>query len=206
MEPIKTETSINFIERELVKRQKLNILYWQPDSFIKVMASERDLNKFANTISEYTLKTDTFPLYVLLNVQYDSKDNKHSEMIIITKHHEKFSIGFFDSNGPLSQKVRPDINVTKILEKVASNLDTEYYELMENKLSINTVGRGNCDAFCLWLIYLNRESTNKTEVLEVFNNFYQEIKNTNLKDYILNMNKNIINLSKIRGSSKKLKN
>lgn len=205
MEPIKTETSINFIERELIKRQKLNILYWQPDSFIKVMASDRDLTKLANTISEYALKSDKFPLYVLLNVQFDIKDNKHSEMIIITKHHEKFSVSFFDSNGLLSEKFRPDINVRKILEKVASNLDTEYYELMENKLSINTVGRGNCDAFCLWLIYSNRESSNKTEVLEVFNNFYQEIKNSNLKDYILEMNKNITNLSKIRGagSSKK---
>jgi hypothetical protein len=201
MDPIKTETSINFIERELIKRQDLNILWTRPTdsvSFIKYMSSERDLSKFAKTISDRAEKTDNFPLYVFLNVQYDIKDGKHSELIIITKYHEKYSVGFFDSNGPLSENLRPDKNIHKILNHVATNLNTEYFEYMEGKTGINIIGKGNCDAFCLWLVYLNRESSNKTEVCDIFNEFYQEVKKGNIKDYILKMNKEIDKMSKKR--------
>ena len=198
MEPITSDNSTNFIERELVKRQKLNIL-WSTDYFIKVLASKRDLDKFANIISDNALKSDIFPLYVLLNIQYDNKDNKHSELIIITKYKDKYSIGFFDSNGPLSTKLKPDINTRKILEKLSINLETDsFYEFMEKKYPINIIGKGNCDAFCLWLIYINRKAENKSEVLENFNDFYKNIKNDNIKDFIINMNKSIVTMSKKR--------
>jgi hypothetical protein len=199
MEPIKNENSVNFIERELIKRQKLNILFWE-DHYIKFYSSTRDLTKMGNFISNYAKESDIFPIYVFLNIQYDNKDGKHSELIIITKNHSKYNVGFFDSNGQLSQtnKFKPDLNVLHILDIVSKNLDADFFEFMEGKQGINIIGKGNCDAFCLWLVYLNKKSNSKTDVLEIFNKFYQDIKKDNLKDYIIEMNENIIEKSKKR--------
>jgi hypothetical protein len=197
MEPISTFTSINFIERELIKRNDINII-WSRDYYIKYMANDRDLKKFAKNISDIALKRDIFPLYVLLNVTYDKKDNKHSELIVITKYNEDFSVGFFDSNGKLSTKFGPDKNTTKILNYISENLNTTYYEFMEGKMGINTIGKGNCDAYCLWFIYINKKSNTKTEICENFNDFYGDIKKENIKDITLEINKKIIELSKKR--------
>jgi hypothetical protein len=197
MEPISTFTSINFIERELIKRNDLNII-WSRDHYIKYMANDRDLKKFAKNISDIALKRDIFPLYVLLNVTYDKKDNKHSELIVITKYNEDFSVGFFDSNGKLSTKFGPDKNTTKILNYLSENLNTTYYEFMEGKMGINTIGKGNCDSYCLWFIYINKKSKTKTEICENFNDFYGDIKKENIKDITLEINKKIIELSKKR--------
>jgi len=197
MEPISSIVSTNFIERELIKRKNLNII-WSTDFYIKIGISQKDLNKFATKISDEARKTDLFPLYVLLNIQYDSKDNKHSELIIITKHGENYNIGFFDSNGPLSEIFKPDINIRNILEKLSENLSSRYYEFMEGKKSINIIGKGNCDAFCLWFIYINSESKNKTDICDKFKEFTKDIKTENVKDVIVHFNKEITRLSNKR--------
>ena len=187
--------SVNFIERELKKRLNINIY---SSEYVKYNASDRTLELISNRIIDIIkkLEIEQFPFYILLNTEYTDNSTKHATLIVITKISKKYYIGFYDSNGPLNiEEIKNDQNIHKILTYISKNLNTEYYEFMENKKSINSIGIGNCDALCLWFVYINKDSKNKTEIVDKFNEFYMEIKD-NTKKLTMEINKQIVEMSK----------
>ena len=197
METISDTNSKNFIDRVLIKKLGLNIYQTE---YIKYLSSKRNIQNYVDKIIvevKRTEKEGNFPLYVLLNIIYNSSDNKHAEVIVITKNKSEYVVGLFDSNGKLGTLVQPDKNVRQIIDLLGINLKCETYEFMEKESPINTVGKGNCDELALWFMYINSESKNKTDVITNLNGLIKNMNPpNNRKDNTILINKQIIKLSK----------
>ena len=192
MKSITDITSKNFISRQLEKRNNINI-YESP--YINYRSSDRNIIGYVNGMYDKIMKSVKFPVYILLNIKYDEKDTKHAEVIVVTKNKGKYTVGLFDPNGRLGDRLLPDINVRRIIELLAEKLDCKAFEYMD--ISINNLpGSGNCDALCLWFIYVNRDSETKTHIEHVLKELLSCMKKYNIKDAIIDINNRITELSK----------
>ena len=188
---ISSKVSEDFIQRELQKRLGLNVF---STTFLPFSYNKRTYDSFTKKILDHVDKWDEEePLFILLNLIVNKRDDKHASVIVITKYHENYTVGFFDPNGPLSPTY--DKNVYTVVDKIAKYLHCDYYDFMEGKYTINTIGNGNCDALCLWFIYVNEDSLTKTEFVEETNTFYSEI-HKDIKKVTKNINDEIEKMSK----------
>lgn len=216
---ISHDESKNFIVRELQKRSKINVVSFPDSSGAKQIllgSKEKQLIAYATSLSkivkEYEKKYEKpFPLFFLLNSQYDDRGAKHATVIVITKNKVTYNISLFDPNGPIDVvNLKHDENNHIILTNLSIILNPhgegEYVELMimdEPKIKrypINTLG-GNCDALCLWFINTNKDSVNKTDIYEQFRKFYK-ILNTETKKQTPFIVKKIVELSKKNSPTK----
>lgn len=149
--------SNNFIDRQLVKKQKINFYSTEYVKYIDI--SKRNIPYYSCPIVDKFLSRTYMnkPLYVLVNLKFDDKDNKHACAIIITP---ELQIIVFDPNGKLNMKgtsnYKYENNLVKIAKNVALELSSPFdvIDLMKDRKGINTVGGGNCDAIVLWVFYL----------------------------------------------------
>ena len=218
LKPFQQEESEKFIDNELKKRLKMNII--STTKPILIFEGDRSLTTKANDLAKHVIESKKFPMFFLLTTQYAivaSKFNadKHATVIAITKNISKddkqYNIYLFDPNGPLDVKtIRHDLNVHTLLTKLSLILNTEvksedkgkYCELMcldnkgKSRGSINSLYGGYCDALSLWFIYINRESKTKENIINKFKEFYESMDPENIKKETANILENLRKLGK----------
>jgi len=194
MKPISDTISANFISRELIKREKVNI-YLSP--YIKYGSGARNIAGYVNGMYDKIIVSDKFPFFILLNINYSGNEaSKHAMAVAVTKNHGQYTVGLFDPNGKLgSGKV--DNNIRGIIEGLAEKLNCKAFEYMHT--NINTVeGPGNCDALSLWFIYCNKDNNTKTDIQEILAELLDLIEKFSIERTTKVINELITEMSKLK--------
>jgi hypothetical protein len=192
MKSITDTISKNFISRELEKRNDIN-MYESP--YINYRSSDRNIIGYVKGMYDKIISSEKFPVYILLNIKYDDKDTKHAEVIAVTKNKGRYTVGLFDPNGRLGNRLLPDINIRKIIDLLSEKLDCKAFEYMDIGIN-NLPGSGNCDALCLWFICVNKHSTTKKQIEDTLKRLLNKMKKDNIKDATIEINNIITELSK----------
>jgi hypothetical protein len=192
MKSITDTISKNFISRELEKRNDIN-MYESP--YINYRSSDRNIKGYVKGMCDKIMSSEKFPVYILLNIKYDDKDTKHAEVIAVTKNKGSYTVGLFDPNGRLGSRLLPDINVGKIIDLLSRELKCKAFEYMDIGIN-NLPGSGNCDALCLWFIYVNKYSETKKQIEECLKELLSYMEEYNIKDATIEINNRITELSK----------
>ena len=200
---INENISLGFIENQLKKRDKINIAYTE---MISIGASERTLDSISNKLLK---QINSYPFFILVNYQFELRHNyivHHAGVFVVTEEDEDsdYKIGFFESNGCLSEIEKTERHYKNILylqERLKINLGinkrAKVYseELMKNYNPINTID-GNCDALSLWFIHINNNAKDMKDIENNLEKYIEDMRHSNRAkktDEIIN---NIIRMSK----------